>query len=38
MEFVIIYVYTIIVTTIIGLKESDRQKAKIPILKKIRLK
>lgn len=33
MEFVIIYVYTIILTTIIGLRDSGRRKAKIPISK-----
>lgn len=31
MEFMIIYFYTIISTTIIGLKDSERQKTKIPI-------
>ena len=31
MEFIIIYFYTIISTTIIGLKDNERQKTKIPI-------
>lgn len=33
MEFVIIYVYTIISTTVIGLRDSNRQKSKISISK-----
>lgn len=33
MEFIIIYFYTIIATTIIGLKDSERQKTKISISK-----